>query len=151
MLIVEQIYTMFDNNGIELIDEHLIKNSNNFSKNSLINLPRDFHYCSIGIDRTSGRNLAECHYKACVFAGINIKSFNSQRSISEWKFEIGPSEALDIADDLVMARFILHRIAEDFNIVIKFEKSEFSNYFEEMDHSKIYLSVKDLNEDNVLK
>ncbi|RNA22287.1 glutamine synthetase [Brachionus plicatilis] len=126
--IVEQIYALYENTGFQKIDMHLDKKS--------AKLPKWFHYCSIGIDHVTGRNVAECHYKACLYAGINIKSVNSEKNLSEWKFEIGPCEAFDLADQLIVARYILHRIAEDFNVVVKFE-SEAPNII-----SKLYFSIE---------
>lgn len=125
--IIEQIYGMYENTGYEIIDNHLDKKSSKLAKN--------FHYCSIGIDHVTGRNVAESHYKACLYAGINIKSVNSEKNLSEWKFEIGPCEAYDLADQLVIARYILHRVAEDFNVVIKFDKQA------DTLASKLYFSI----------
>ncbi|CAF0785963.1 unnamed protein product [Brachionus calyciflorus] len=131
--IIEQYYTMFDHNGIEKIDQSLIERGYTNSK-----LPKDFHYCSIGIDRVSGRNIAECHFKACLYAGIRIKSFSCEKNLSEWKFEIGPCDNYDMADELLMARFILHKVAEDFNVVVKFDKEEPSQ-----NENKLYFSINE--------
>lgn len=56
-------------------------------------------------------------------------------SISEWKFEIGPCKPMDACDHLVMARFILQRVAEDFDCVINFD-------YDPNQISKIYISKK---------
>jgi len=36
----------------------------------------------------------------------------------QWEFQVGPCEGISIGDHLWMARFILHRIAEEFGIVV---------------------------------
>ena len=35
----------------------------------------------------------------------------------QWEFQVGPCEGIRMGDDLWVARFILHRIAEDFGVV----------------------------------
>lgn len=35
----------------------------------------------------------------------------------QWEFQVGPGEGLDMADQLWMARFLLHRVCEDFGVV----------------------------------
>jgi glutamine synthetase len=38
----------------------------------------------------------------------------------QWEFQIGPGDALTVSDHLYVARWLLHRIAEDFDVVITF-------------------------------
>lgn len=35
----------------------------------------------------------------------------------QWEFQVGPSEGMDMGDHLWMARFLLHRVCEDFGVV----------------------------------
>ena len=39
----------------------------------------------------------------------------------QWEFQVGPCEGITMGDHLWMARFILHRVAEDFGIVVSFD------------------------------
>lgn len=41
--------------------------------------------------------------------------------VSQWEFQVGPCEGIAIGDDLWMARFLLHRVAEDFHIGVTFD------------------------------
>lgn len=36
---------------------------------------------------------------------------------AQWEFQVGPCVGVNVGDDLWMARFLLHRIAEDFGVV----------------------------------
>uniref|UniRef100_A0A8C5WEP0 Glutamine synthetase n=1 Tax=Leptobrachium leishanense TaxID=445787 RepID=A0A8C5WEP0_9ANUR len=83
--------------------------------------PEDIFYCSIGADRVFGRDITECHYKACLYAGIKICGSNGESVPSQWEFQVGPCEGIDVSDHLWMARFILHRICEDFGAVVTFD------------------------------
>merc|ERR1712032_194084 len=39
----------------------------------------------------------------------------------QWEFQVGPVGILDIGDDLWMARFLLHRVGEHFDVLINFD------------------------------
>lgn len=36
------------------------------------------YYCAVGADRAYGRDIVESHYKACIYAGINIFGVNAE-------------------------------------------------------------------------
>lgn len=40
---------------------------------------------------------------------------------SQWEFQVGPNEGITMGDDLWMARFLLHRVAEDFGVVVSID------------------------------
>ncbi|ESN94749.1 hypothetical protein HELRODRAFT_186030 [Helobdella robusta] len=82
--------------------------------------PQGPYYCAVGSDKQYGRDILECHYRACLFAGIKIAGTNAEVMPSQWEFQIGPCEGIEAGDHLWMARFILHRVAEDFGVVVTF-------------------------------
>jgi len=36
------------------------------------------YYCGVGADKAFGRDIVDAHYKACVYAGINISGINGE-------------------------------------------------------------------------
>lgn len=36
------------------------------------------YYCGIGVDKAFGRDIVDAHYKACLYAGINISGINGE-------------------------------------------------------------------------
>ncbi|KAF6390411.1 hypothetical protein mRhiFer1_007967 [Rhinolophus ferrumequinum] len=40
---------------------------------------------------------------------------------AQWEFQIGPCEGIDLGDHLWVARFILHRVCEDFGVIATFD------------------------------
>jgi glutamine synthetase len=36
------------------------------------------YYCAVGADRIYGRDVVDAHYKACLYAGINIGGINGE-------------------------------------------------------------------------
>ena len=37
---------------------------------------------------------------------------------AQWEFQVGPCEGIEMGDDLWMARYLLHRVAEDFGLLV---------------------------------
>ena len=83
--------------------------------------PQGPYYCGVGAGRVYGRKIMECHYKACLYAGIKIAGENAEVMPSQWEFQVGPCEGIEMGDHLWMARYILERVTEDFNVVVSFD------------------------------
>lgn len=83
--------------------------------------PQGPYYCAVGTGRVFGREIMEAHYKACIYAGVNISGENAETMPSQWEFQVGPCEGIDMGDHLWMARYLLERVAEDFNVVVSFD------------------------------
>lgn len=89
--------------------------------------PQGPYYCGVGADRAFGREVAEAHAKACIEAGLMIYGINAEVMAGQWEFQIGhrgmegeSADPLTVSDHLWIARWLLHRIAEDFGIVASF-------------------------------
>jgi glutamine synthetase len=80
--------------------------------------PQGPYYCGVGAGRVVGREIIEEHTEACLAAGLKISGTNAEVMPGQWEFQIGPANALEASDHLIMARWLLHRIAEDYDVVI---------------------------------
>ncbi|MGD9794312.1 MAG: glutamine synthetase GlnII [Acidimicrobiia bacterium] len=83
--------------------------------------PQGPYYCGVGAGRVVGREIVERHTQACLDAGIGISGTNAEVMPGQWEFQVGPLGPLDVSDDLYVARWLLHRIAEDYGVVISFD------------------------------
>ncbi|XP_007577329.1 glutamine synthetase-like [Poecilia formosa] len=79
--------------------------------------PQGPYYCGVGANHAYGRDVVECHYKACLYAGIQICGTNAEVMPSQWEFQVGPCKGIEMGDHLWVARFLLHRVCEDFGVV----------------------------------
>jgi glutamine synthetase len=78
--------------------------------------PQFGYYCGVGADEVFGRPIVEAHTEACMEAGLHIAGTNAEVMPGQWEFQIGPITAPQAADELWIARYLLYRIAEDFNV-----------------------------------
>ncbi|KAL3041391.1 hypothetical protein OYC64_019567 [Pagothenia borchgrevinki] len=79
--------------------------------------PQGPYYCGVGADKCFGRDIVECHYKACLYAGVNIYGSNAEVMPSQWEYQVGPCEGIEMGDQLWVSRFLLHRVCEDFGVL----------------------------------
>ena len=83
--------------------------------------PQGQYYCSAGTNNSFGRNIAEEHLQACVYAGITISGINAEVAPGQWEFQIGPCTGIDQGDHLWMARYLLNRVAENHGVIVDLE------------------------------
>ena len=109
--------------------------------------PQGPYYCSAGADVTFGRDLVETHLKACLYAGLTVSGINAEVMAGQWEYQVatlsskklgpvlalmfhmhasassqvGPCEGISSGDEITMSRYILHRCAEMYNIVISID------------------------------
>lgn len=83
--------------------------------------PQGPYYCGTGGSYMYGREIADAHYKACLYAGIQISGINAEVAPGQWEFQVGPAVGIDQGDELWMGRYLLERIAETKGIDINYE------------------------------
>ncbi|MEX2031901.1 MAG: glutamine synthetase GlnII [Dehalococcoidia bacterium] len=101
---IEQEYTFFD--GVKPLGWP----DNGFPA------PQFGYYCGVGADEIFGREIVEAHSDACIAAGLTIAGTNAEVMPAQWEFQIGPIGPVEASDELWLARWLLYRIAEDFDV-----------------------------------
>jgi len=74
------------------------------------------YYCGVGADEVFGREVVELHLDRCIDAGLAICGINAEVMPGQWEFQIGPVDALTVSDHLWVARWLLYRTAEEFDV-----------------------------------
>lgn len=83
--------------------------------------PQGPYYCGVGAAKVYGRDVVESHYRCCLYSGIQISGTNAEVMPAQWEFQVGPVEGIAMGDQLWIARFLLHRVAEDYGIVVSLD------------------------------
>lgn len=79
------------------------------------------YYCGVGTKQIFGRELAERHAAVCMEAGLMFYGINAEVMPGQWEFQIGyrgceedDASALRICDHTWIARWLIHRVSEEF-------------------------------------
>jgi glutamine synthetase len=83
--------------------------------------PQGPYYCSAGAEVAFGRRIVEAHYRACLYAGIKLAGCNAEVMAGQWEYQVGPCEGIESGDSVTMARYIMHRVCEDFGVIVSFD------------------------------
>ena len=100
---IEQEYTLFEPDGVTPYG---------WPKGGYPDRPQGPYYCSIGAENAFGRPIVETHYRACMYAGIQISGINGEVMPGQWEYQVGPCTGIASGDQLIMSRYLLIRVCE---------------------------------------
>ena len=66
-----------------------------------------------------GRDVADAHYAACLYAGVKVAGINSEVMPGQWEFQVGPCRGVQMGDHLSMARYIMYRVTEELGCQVR--------------------------------
>ena len=78
--------------------------------------PQGPFYCGVGADEVFGREIVEEHMEACLQAGLGLSGVNAEVMPGQWEFQVGPLGPLEVSDQLLIARWLLYRIGEEYDV-----------------------------------
>lgn len=82
--------------------------------------PQGKYYCGVGSGRINGRLFVEDHLNSCLECGIDITGINAEVLPGQWEFQVLGKGKKKASDDLWIARYLLHKISEEFGFSIEF-------------------------------
>ncbi len=80
--------------------------------------PQGPYYCSVGARNAFGREIVEEHLDLCLQAGINVEGINAEVATGQWEFQVFSKGAKAAGDQVWVARYLLERCAEKYNVAI---------------------------------
>jgi glutamine synthetase len=73
-----------------------------------------------------GRKIVEDHFKKCLDIKLGITGLNGEVGPAQWEYQIF-GKGLAAADELVISRYILERLTEDYNVYIVWHPKPLQN------------------------
>ena len=80
--------------------------------------PQGPYYCSVGCGKAVGREIVEEHLELSLEAGLNVEGINAEVMMGQWEFQIFAKGAKEAGDQVWIARYLLERVAERYNMAI---------------------------------
>lgn len=80
--------------------------------------PQGPYYCSVGHGKAVGREIVEEHLELCLEAGLNVEGINAEVMMGQWEFQIFAKGAKEAGDQIWIARYLLERVAERYEMAI---------------------------------
>ncbi|MDQ1088944.1 glutamine synthetase [Siphonobacter sp. SORGH_AS 1065] len=80
--------------------------------------PQGPYYCSVGAGKAVGREIIEEHLELCLEAGLNVEGINAEVALGQWEFQVFAKGAKQAGDETWVARYLLERVGEKYNVVI---------------------------------
>ncbi|MDB5024159.1 MAG: glutamine synthetase [Mucilaginibacter sp.] len=80
--------------------------------------PQGPYYCSVGAKNAYGRDIVEEHLDVCLEAGLNVEGINAEVAAGQWEFQIFAKGAKEAGDQIWVARYLLERIGESYDVSI---------------------------------
>ncbi|GJD30556.1 Glutamine synthetase [Methylobacterium adhaesivum] len=84
--------------------------------------PQGPYYCGVGYKEVGSiaRKIVEEHLDLCLDAGINHEGINAEVAKGQWEFQIFGKGSKKAADEMWVARYILQRLCEKYEIDIEY-------------------------------
>ena len=83
--------------------------------------PQGPYYCGVGGNVCFGRNITLEHLEYCMKMGLSICGTNGEVMCSQWEYQLGPADPVELSDQLFISRYVLNRITEKYNCWVSFE------------------------------
>ncbi len=83
------------------------------------------YYCGVGGNYIAGREFVEEHLTKCLETGLKIGGINAEVLLGQWEYQIGPVPAVSGSDELWISRYLLYRLAEQYDYYISIHPKPF--------------------------
>ncbi len=80
--------------------------------------PQGPYYCAVGTGNVAGREFVEEHLDICLDAELNLSGINAEVMLGQWEYQVFAKGALKAADDLILSRYLLYRLSEEYDYII---------------------------------
>ena len=89
--------------------------------------PQGPYYTGVGFENAGSiaRSIVDEHLELCHEAGINHEGINAEVAKGQWEFQIFSKGSKKCADDIWVARYLLQRLCEKYEVVVNYHCKPF--------------------------
>lgn len=89
--------------------------------------PQGEYYCGVGYRNVGSlaRKIVDEHLDLCLYAGINHEGINAEVAKGQWEFQIFAKGSAKCADDVWVARYLLARLCEKYEMDVEWHCKPF--------------------------
>ncbi len=77
--------------------------------------PQGPYYCGVGGTICYGREVSLKHLEYCIKMDLKICGTNAEVMASQWEYQIGPLDPVELSDQLWISRYVLGRVTEEYD------------------------------------
>ena len=90
--------------------------------------PQGEYYTGVGYNNVGAlaREIVDEHLDLCIAAGINHEGINAEVAKGQWEFQIFAKGSAKCADDVWVARYLLERLCEKYEVSVQYHCKPFS-------------------------
>jgi glutamine synthetase len=90
--------------------------------------PQGPYYTGVGYQNVGSiaRTIVDEHLELCLAAGINHEGINAEVAKGQWEFQIFEKGSKNCADDVWVARYLLQRLCEKYEVVFEYHCKPFT-------------------------
>lgn len=90
--------------------------------------PQGPYYTGVGFENVGSiaRAIVDEHLELCLAAGINHEGINAEVAKGQWEFQIFEKGSKACADDIWVARYLLQRLCEKYEVVVEYHCKPFT-------------------------
>lgn len=78
------------------------------------------YYCGNNRSTNIERQIMDEFLERSISVGINVSGYNQEVAHAQWEYQIGPLPGIEAADQMIIAKFILFRICEKYDLYTSF-------------------------------
>ena len=107
------------------------------------------YYCGNNRSTSIERQIMDEFIQSSLYCGLHISGYNQEVAHAQWEYQIGPLSGIEVADQMIIAKFILFRICEKYGLYTSFHPKPIGGYWNGSG-CHINISTKNTREDNDL-
>lgn len=98
-------------------------------------------YCGVNRSNITETKIMEEFLEKCLLSNLNISGINQEVEFTQWEYQIGPVKGIEAAHQMVIAKFILLKICEKYNLYPVFHPKPIKTKDKEWNGSGCHINI----------